>query len=137
MRHVLVAAASCVAAALPSSAVSAAPTVENPPYVVAYGSVYYPGDIRIVQGGSLSFANLDPDGHDLVSAERDENGNLYFRSEIVYGPQGAGGVATAQPMTVVQGVSALGPGIHMFTCSLHAEMRGTIEVLVPPVAVER
>ncbi|HWL38338.1 MAG TPA: hypothetical protein VNQ77_19275 [Frankiaceae bacterium] len=127
----LAAAAACVVAALPSSPASAAPTVENPPYVVALNNVYYPGDIRLFQGGSLSFVNLDATGHDIVAAERDDNGNLPFWSDIVYGPQ-PGSPQTAEPMTVVRGVSSLGLGIHMYTCSLHAEMRGTIEILAVP-----
>lgn len=127
----LVAAAACVVAALPMSP-AAAEQVESPPYVAVVGSLYYPGDVKLVRGSTLSLVNLDSIGHDIVSTDREPDGSLPFWSDIVYGPVAGPGALTAEPMTVVRGVESLGLGYHPFTCSLHTEMRGTIEIVALP-----
>lgn len=114
----LVAAAACVAAALPSFPAHAG----MPSYVATVNSIYVNGDVRIVQGGTLTLLNLETIAHDVVSSDV-ENGLPLFQSTNV---SGAGSTA------VVERVELLGPGLWPFYCSLHETMRGTIEVLVPP-----
>lgn len=113
MRWTLLAAAALAAVpAAPAAAVT-------PAYTVTLNSLYVPGDIKIVKGGSVTLVSGEAIAHDLVSTD-DENGIPLFKSRIV------AGVGDNAP---VVGVSALGLGWHQFYCSLHEEMRGTIEVV--------
>lgn len=103
-----------LAAPLASPAHAVAPEV-----TFAAGGTFVPTEVTIVQGGTLTFANLDPQlQHDFISYD---NPNL-FRSDIV----SAGGVSE------VRGVSSLAPSTYPFTCSVHDYMLGNLTVVPLP-----
>lgn len=116
MRWTLLAAAAL--AAVPALPAVPAMAAEAPSYIAIANSLYLPGDVTVVQGGTLTLVNGESIAHDLVSSDV-ENGMPLFQSAIIAGP------GSSAP---VVGVSALGPGYHPFYCSLHESMRGTIKV---------
>lgn len=116
MRSTLLTAAALAAlAAVPAAPASAV----APSHVATVNSLYLPGDVKVVAGGTLTLVNGEAIAHDLVSSDV-ENGLPKFWSRIV---SGAGDSA---PVT---GVSSLAPGWHPYYCSLHESMRGTIQVV--------
>lgn len=98
--------------------------------VVTVNFTYVPGDASLLQlppqtiaaGDSLEHTNLDGEDHDLVSFERDPDGNPWFDSELV-GP----GETASVP------VEAVPPGLYSFTCSIHPFMLGRLEIRDPSV----
>ena len=105
----------CAVAALPTAPASAA----APAYVTTVNSLYVYGDVVVVRGGTLTLVNLEDVAHDIVSSDPPgENGPL-FQSRLTAGRGDS---------AVVEGVPALGPGLWPFHCSLHASMRGLIDV---------
>ena len=64
------------------------------------------------QGGSITYHNLDVAAHDVLSVDG------LFSTPLI-------GLGESTPVT---GVEALAPGSYEFYCSLHANMRGTINV---------
>jgi len=114
--HRLAAVSWCVlalAAPFASPAHAVAPQV-----AVAAGSQFVPPEIYVVEGGTLTFANLDPQiEHNLVSM--DGSG---FGSAIV--PFGK----TAE----VTGVSSLVVSVYPFWCVLHENMRGNLHIEPAP-----
>ena len=90
-----------------------------PQVAFAAASTFVPSEIKVVQGGTLTFVNLDPQlEHDLISKDNPD----LFRSAIV----GFGGVSE------VRGVSSLGVSTWPFTCSVHDFMAGNIEIVAAP-----
>jgi plastocyanin len=70
-------------------------------------------------GGPLSFVNLDPVQHDVVSDEKGTDGKPLFASPLV-------GLGSAVP---VDGLDKVQSGrSYMFHCSVHPGMRGTLVV---------
>jgi polyvinyl alcohol dehydrogenase (cytochrome) len=106
----------------PLPAPPAPPSLPGPPGGLAGGRVvagpgavattYATTTVTIPRGGSLTFTNLDVPQHDVVA----DNGS--FRSPLI-GPGAS---------TPVGGVEALAPGSYGFFCSLHRNMRGTLNV---------
>jgi outer membrane protein assembly factor BamB len=70
-------------------------------------------------GGPLSFVNLDPVQHDVVSDERQPDGRATFSSKV----SGLGEVAPVQGMDKVKAGQTYG-----FYCSIHPGMRGQLLV---------
>jgi plastocyanin len=90
-----------------------------PEVTFAAAGTFVPSEVTIVEGGTLTFVNLDAQlQHDFIS--RDNPG--LFRSDIV----SAGGVSE------VRGVSSLAPSVYPFTCSVHDYMLGNLTVLPLP-----
>lgn len=114
MRRLAVALA-CAGAALSGAPASAA----APAYVSTVNSLYVPGDVTVVQGGTLTLVNGENIAHDVVSSDV-EDGSPLFQSSVVLGVG-----ATAE----VRRVPTLTPGIYPFFCSVHEYMRGTLTVV--------
>ena len=84
-----------------------------------FGGQFAPSEIKVVQGGTLTFVNLDPQlQHDLISKDNPD----LFRSDIV----SFGGVSE------VRGVSSLPVSTWPFTCSVHDYMAGNLEIVAAP-----
>lgn len=99
---------------LAASAVTA-PARANPNVVVAVSSLYEPGEVVIVQGTGLTFANLDADFHD-VTADAGE-----FHSATI-----------ARGTAKVVGVEDLEPNTYSYYCTVHEGMFGLLTVVQGP-----
>jgi plastocyanin len=110
----------CAAAAalLPAQPASA---LGLPQEIVTAAHDFWPADITIFQGDSLTLVNADTEVHD-VSASDWINGHRMFQSAAI------GPAKTAK----VLGVESLSPSVYPFVCSLHADMVGTLTVLANP-----
>jgi plastocyanin len=113
MRTPLLAVAAA-ALVVPPAAAAAAPA-----YTATVNSLYVPGDVSMLQGGTLTLVNGESIAHDLVSSDV-ENGLPLFQSGIVAGAGTSSRVTRAETLT---------PGVYPFYCSLHESMRGTLAVI--------
>ena len=81
-------------------------------------SQYFTPTVSPDQGEPVSFTNLDFVDHDVVAVDKGPDGAPLFRSELV----ARGG------SSVVKGTEFLKTGSYAFFCSLHASMKGSIDV---------
>lgn len=86
--------------------------------LLAAGIQYVPIETTVVEGELLEFTNLDVTPHDVVALNEDAAGKPLFATETI-------GTGETVP---VEGVEKLRPGVYDFTCTLHAEMLGTVFV---------
>lgn len=127
MRSGRIAVSACLAFA--SLAVSAAQG-RTTGVVFTQGSAYLPGDQRDVvpvplvhvAGGELLYTNLDPFiGHSVTS--------LAFKPGSFTDRLFDSGVISFRQQGPVVGVAALAPGRYDFTCQIHPDMVGALDVV--------
>jgi len=96
--------------------------------VVTAGNRYVPADSQtaelpaqvIFPGDSLIHTNVDSEQHDLQAIASGPDGNPWFDSELI-------GAGESAPVAVED----VPPGIYAYTCSIHAFMRGRLEIREP------
>jgi plastocyanin len=71
------------------------------------------------KGGPLSYTNLDAVQHDVVASDNGPDGQPLFRTPLI----GLGGSAPVTGVEKLEGGKSYG-----FFCSLHPNMRGTVNV---------
>ena len=92
------------------------PPTENP--VVS-------NEVRVAEGGTLVFANLDPSAPHSLTEE-----------VVEFGQQprfDSGNVTDSGEADVVAGVETLSPGSYVFTCKLHETLMRGVLVIEPAV----
>jgi polyvinyl alcohol dehydrogenase (cytochrome) len=105
-----------LAAIVALGAPAAAQAAEQQAYAV--GLTFATPVVVVGQGDTLLFNNLDPvAGHNLTS---DDGGRTFASATIAQGQS-----------SEVAGVDKLAPGTYNFVCTLHAWMKGAIEVTAP------
>jgi plastocyanin len=110
-----------------------AAAVHAPAALTAVAFTFVPGDddtsaapLRVVQGSTLRFANLDVLApHTVTAVATAADGTPLFDSGA---PTAAGATST------VAGVSSLAPGEYLFYCRVHTQMRGVLRVLAVAAA---
>lgn len=107
--------AAVVAPGAPSAPAAAA--IDQVVTTVAYQ--FAPAVVVVEEGGGLVYANADVAPHDVTATEEGPDGRPRFASDTIV--QGE----TAR----VHGVDLLPLGSYGFLCTLHPEMRGTLEVV--------
>lgn len=122
----LVVAAATASPAATRSDTTAASSTEH--QVITAGNRYAPGDSQTVAtpaqvifpGDSLTHTNVDAEQHDLQAIGSAPDGNPWFDSPLI----GSGETASVA-------VESVPPGIYSYTCSIHAFMRGRLEIRDP------
>lgn len=107
----------------PSAAVAPPATVVTAAYMTFIpgdrGVMPQPVEVRIAQGGSLSFANADPFAPHTLSSTEQPDGTFLFDS----------GRLNMSEVKPVVGVEDLAPGKYRFICRVHSHlMSGTLVV---------
>ncbi|HEX7166140.1 MAG TPA: plastocyanin/azurin family copper-binding protein [Acidimicrobiales bacterium] len=113
---VALAAMSLVLGLVPVPARAVAPTV-----VATANFRYLPGEVIVIEGGSVTLANLEHASHDVTADETTATGAPIFASQSI-----------GQGTTPVVGVEDLDPGVYTFFCTVHPSMLGLLNVQEAP-----
>jgi glucose/arabinose dehydrogenase/plastocyanin len=116
-RQRAVAVVAAVTAAIAARAAAPAHAVDSIVATVNY--TYVPGSPVVDRGGTLTLVNAEIAPHNVVATQRDANNQPLFSSG---GPKGIGAWE-------VEGVSDLAAGSYGFLCTIHPNMRGTLQVV--------
>jgi len=101
-----------------------AASADELPLALAAGGNFATQIVVLPVGEGLTFTQMDPMLHDLVSTTFTAKGKRLF--------------GTVQPMGIGQsapvlGVEDLSPGEYGFTCTIHSYMEGTLKVVIDPM----